>query len=205
MSKKRPPQLPKPAQGSQPAHESAPGNAPSDLDRRERSQQLGREGARLLAGRRAGEAVPLLAEACELDPQNAAAAINLGGAYILQGRHSQAVPVLEAAARLEPDNAMVWTNLAAAYLGKPPLATREQEDRAIAAFGHALTLNPAAPHVHYNLGLIYLGRNDPEMAANYFERALQTDPGDRDAERYLQRIRHGESFDGAPYNGGPQG
>ena len=29
---------------------------------------------------------------------------------------------------------MVWTNLAAAYLGKLPFATREQQDRAIAAF-----------------------------------------------------------------------
>jgi Flp pilus assembly protein TadD len=190
VSKKRSPQLPKPDKGSR--------TTPDDVSRRERSQQLASEGARLLAARRPGEALPLLAEAFDLDPQNAAAAINLGGAYILQGRHAQAVPVLEVASRLEPDNAMVWSNLAAAYLGKLPLATRDQEDRAITAYEHALALNPAAPHVHYNLGLIYLGRNDLEIAASHFYSALQTDPGDVDAERYLVRIRRGELDESGP-------
>jgi tetratricopeptide (TPR) repeat protein len=161
------------------------------------------EGTRLLAARRPGEALTLLAEAWELAPDNVAAAINLGGAYILQGKHAQAVPVLEAAVRLEPDNPMVWVNLAAAYLGKLPFATAERQERAIQAFERALALDPAAPNVHYNLGLIYLERSvgdqlepvsdragqDAERAAFHFTAALETDPNDRDARHYLDTIR----------------
>ena len=140
----------------------------------------------------------LLIRARELEPDNAAAAINLGGAYILQGKHKAAVPLLQAAARLEPDNAMVWTNLAAAYLGRLPFATAEMQDRAIAAFKTALRLDPAAPHVNYDLALIYLERQDIEQAALHFYAALENDPNDRDAEMWLGRIRRGEATKGAP-------
>lgn len=182
MSKKRAPQLPKP-----PATDESPAG-----DARQRVRRLVEEGARLLAAKRPGEAVVVLSRAWEMDGQNVAAALNLGGAYILQGRHDRAVPVLEAASRLEPDNPMVWTNLAAAYLGKLPFATVEHQDRAIAAYERALALDPRAPHVHYNLGLIYLERNDSLRAAAHFYGALETDPDDRDARRYLEMIRRGE-------------
>ncbi|MGC8779514.1 MAG: tetratricopeptide repeat protein [Anaerolineae bacterium] len=183
MGKPRKPQLPKPLPTADrdPEEDAAA--------RAERVRHLVGEGARLLAARRPGEAIPKLEEALSLDPNNVSAAINLGGAYILQGKHQRAVPTLEAASRLEPDNAMVWSNLAAAYLGKLPLSTPEQQERAIAAYERALTIDPRAPNVHYNLGLIYLERNDAERAAAYFHAALQTDPNDRDAQYWLDRIR----------------
>lgn len=184
MSKQRKPQLPKPPTPSTPAPETASARA-------EHIRRLVSEGARLLAAKRPGEAVVHLAEAWELDPQNTAAAINLGGAYILQGKHARAVPVLEAATRLEPGNAMAWSNLAAAYLGKLPFATRERQNQAIAAYERALTIDPRAPHVHYNLGLIYIERNDLQRAAMHFHAALETDP-DRDAQHWLGEIRRRE-------------
>ncbi len=172
MGKKRTPQLPKyPAQSSR------------------RVQQLVADGARLLAARRPGEAVVKLAEAWDLDPQNVAAAINLGGAYILQGKHDRAIPILESACQLEPDNAMVWSNLAAAYLGKLPLATSDRQQRAIEAYEKALALDALAPHVHYNLGLIYLERDEPLRAESHFYSALESDPNDRDAQYWLDKIR----------------
>jgi predicted Zn-dependent protease len=177
MVKKRAPQLPK---------------QPSVADAEfvsTRVQRLVAEGARLLAAKRPGEAIVKLTEAWDLDPQHVAAAINLGGAYILQGKHDRAIPVLEAASRLEPDNPMVWSNLAAAYLGKLPLATSEGQARAIDAYQRALMLDSRAPHVHYNLGLIYLERNEPLQAASHFQSALESDPSDPDARRWLDRIQ----------------
>jgi Flp pilus assembly protein TadD len=181
MSKRRAPQLPKHA----------------DTDP-ERVRRLVGEGARLLAVKRPADAIVKLTEAWELDSENVAVAINLGGAYILQGRHEQAIPVLETASLLEPDNAMVWSNLAAAYLGKLPLATPERQQRAIDAYERALTLDARAPHVHYNLGLIYLERDDPLRAASHFYGALEADPSDRDARYWLDKIEGGAQAECAP-------
>lgn len=182
MSKQRSAQLPK---TSRPAAEVSA----------QRVQYLVAEGARLLSARRPGEAATLLQEAHKLDPRNVAVALNLGGAYILQNKHAQAVPILEQAAEIEPDNPMVWTNLAAAHLGKLLFATPAQQDRAIVAFERALALDPRAPNVHYNLGLIYLERNDLPRAASHFSGALETDPGDRDARNWLDKIRRAEPID----------
>ncbi len=184
MTKRRVPQLPKPLKGS---------DDPPGAEQAVRVQRLVAEGARLLAAKRAGEAATVLAQAWELDPQNAAAAINLGGALILQDQHARAVPVLEAASRLEPDNPMVWTNLAAAYLGKLPFATSERQERAISAFERALALEPHTPHVSYNLGLIYMARNDFANALRCFDNALAADPNDRDARSWQAKLRRGEA------------
>ena len=40
--------------------------------------------------------------------------------------------------------------------------------------------------------LIYMERQDVEQAALHFYAALETDPNDRDAELWLNRIRSGE-------------
>ena len=189
MSKKRNAQLPRTASDAgRPLRNVADSAQVGPDDRTARVQRLVGEGARLLAAKRPGEAAEVLNEAWELDPQNVAAAINLGGAYILQGRHERAIPTLEAATRLEPDNPMIWTNLAAAYLGKLPFATQERQDQAIAAFERALAVNPRTPQVHYNLGLIFLERDDPARAAACFRDALDTDPTDRDAQHWLDQI-----------------
>jgi tetratricopeptide (TPR) repeat protein len=174
------------------SEEKCPEPARGSVDQAERVRQLVADGARLLGSRRPGEAVTKLTEARRLDPRNVPAAINLGGAYIFQGKFGLAIPVLEAASQLEPDNVMVWTNLAAAYLGKLPLATRERQDRAIEAYECALRLDPHVPHVHYNLGLIYLERKDFQHATAHFYLALESDPNDRDARHYLDRLQRGD-------------
>jgi tetratricopeptide (TPR) repeat protein len=93
---------------------------------------------------------------------------------------------------------MVWSNLAAAYLGKLPLASSEHQQKAIRAYERALALDARAPHVHYNLGLIYLERDDPLRAASHFYSALETDPNDRDARYWLDKIQKGAQADRAP-------
>lgn len=146
------------------------------------------EAAHLLHQHRPGEAATRLEEARLLAPENVTLAINLGGAYIMQGKHRLAVPILEAASRLEPDNAMIWTNLAAAYLGRLEFSTRDVQDKAIGAFEQALQIDPLAPNINYNLGLIYRERNDIERACAHFARAMEVNPEDRDARSWFQRL-----------------
>lgn len=114
--------------------------------------------------------------------------INLGGAYVMAGRHKEAIPLLETARDAEPHNAMIQINLGAAYLGNPLLSTHEEQMQAIAAFEKALELNPTAPNVHYNLGLIFVDRNDSDLAIAAFQRAIQVNPLDRDARLWLRRL-----------------
>jgi len=193
MSKQRKPQLPKvPASQAAAPHAASGDPEVEQMRRTEQVRRLVADGARLLAAKRPVEAVPKLEEALNLDPENVSAAINLGGAFILQGKHDRAVPALETASHLEPDNAMIWSNLAAAYLGKLPFSDRDRQDRAIVAYERALMADSRTPNVHYNLGLIYLERADTLRAATHFLSAVETDPDDRDAQLWLDRIRRGE-------------
>ncbi len=158
---------------------------------RARARRLLNEGAALLRGRRPAEAANRLERSRQLDPAIIEAAINLGGAYVMQGRHVEAVSVLEEASHVEPANVMIWINLAAAYLGTLESSGEEDQRKAIAAFERALTIDPNAPSVNYNLGLIYRQRGETEKAAAHFWRALDVDPSDNDARIRLNQLdRH---------------
>lgn len=147
------------------------------------------EGAQLLARREGKKAAEVLEKAYYLAPEDVDVKINLGGAYILQHRFSDAIAILEEAAKTAPRNPMVWTNLAAAYLGHLEHSGKEQQDAAIEAFKRALALDPKAPHVDYNLGLIYLQRGDLPTALAHFQRALEVNPADKDADYYIRKIQ----------------
>lgn len=177
---------PQDEQGPGPPRNTDPG---SDRVWHELGRRLLNRGARLLEEGQAREAISCLERANELSSDNAAVLINLGGAYVMAGRHRDAVPVLEEALGIEPDNAMIWINLGAAYLGNPVIATGEQQIRAIKAFEKALELNPAAPNVHYNLGLIFVDRGETELAVAAFRQALQSNPFDSDARHWLRKLR----------------
>lgn len=153
-----------------------------------RFEALFSRGTELLQNGEAAEAIVLLEQAHKLDPDNPDAAMNLSGAYILNGRFKAAVPLLEKLSKNDPENEMIWTNLGAAYLGNPVLAKDEQQLKAIGAFERALEINPIAPNVAYNLGLIYRDRQDSENAVYWFKRALLANPNDRDAEKILRRL-----------------
>ncbi|MFZ0545557.1 MAG: tetratricopeptide repeat protein [Candidatus Promineifilaceae bacterium] len=151
-------------------------------------EQLFENGTRLLHQGQAQEALPLLKKAYDLQPEHADVAINLSGAYIMTKQFRKAVPILEALSEQEPDNAMVWTNLGAAYLGNPVLAQDEHHAKAIAAFEQALAVNPIAPHVAYNLGLIYRDRKELETAIYWFQQAIRANPADQDARSLLAKL-----------------
>jgi len=170
--------------------DSRRGNVTGNADRgtRRRAHRLLNEGAKLLREQRAVEAAHRLELAHRLDAASVEVAINLGGAYVMQGRFADAVTILEEASRAEPDNPMVWINLAAAYLGHLEISSPEGQEKAIAAFEQALALDPKAPSVNYNLGLVYKQRGEIEKAAAHFWRALDVDPADDDARIRLRQI-----------------
>jgi len=179
-----------------PADEIAARRAQIEAQQRAAQERQGRdlliEGTRLLNSGDVAEATRRLEEALRLVPDNPDAAINLGGAYILQRRHNRAVQILEEASQRHPEHVMVWINLAASYLGTLEISGPRQQERAIDAFQRALALDGRAPHVHYNLALIYHDRGDLDQARRYFQLALETNPRDGDAQRWLQRLDQAE-------------
>lgn len=160
----------------------------TNLDQPEEFQRALSEGAWLLRQNRPQEAMERLLPLYEMAPTNPDVAINLGGAYILQGKWNKAERVLSRAAQLHPDNVMIWINLGAAHLGRLELSGPQQQERAIRAYERALALDPQAPNVHYHLGLIYKDRGDLEQATIAFTGALNVDPSDADARHWLAWI-----------------
>lgn len=147
-----------------------------------------RQAAILLSGGNGNDAIPLLERCLALHPDDVNVLLNLGGAYILAGRHRQAVPLLERAAELAPDDPGVWSNLAAAYLGRLLTSTRDRQEKALAAYRRVIELDAAYPNVHYNMGLIYVDRRDWDAAYEAFTRAIETNPHDEDAHAMRRRV-----------------
>lgn len=154
----------------------------------ERARRLLNRGARLLELGKARKAIPVLEEAYDLDSESVPILISLGGAYVVSDQHQRAIPLLEKAKAAEPQNAMAWINLGAAYLGNPILATGSQQLQAIAAFEKALEIDPTAPSVHYNLGLVFVDRGDTDLALAAFRQAARVNPHDRDAQIWIGRL-----------------
>jgi len=144
--------------------------------------------ARLLRANRPGEAVEVLEPLHTQHPHDPDIAINLGGALIMQRKWDRAVRVLLPAARQHMKNAMLWTNLAAAYLGSLETAGPKQQKQAINAYEQALRADPKAPNVHYHLGLIYKEQGNLTQASALFQRALEINPNDKDAQHWLDRL-----------------
>jgi tetratricopeptide (TPR) repeat protein len=147
-----------------------------------------RQAAHLLSSGNAKNAIPLLERCYELHPDDINVLTNLGGAYILAGKHADAVPLLEKAAERAPDNPNVWTNLAAAYLGKLVTSTRARQDDALSAYRRVIEIDAAYPNAHYNMGLIYVDRRDWRAAYDAFSNAIEANPHDQDARRMLRRV-----------------
>lgn len=152
-------------------------------------EALFKQGSGLLHQGKVNDAVAALQEAHALDPTHFDAALNLSGAYILTKKFKQSVKLLEQLCEQSPNNVMVWTNLGAAYLGNPILARDEEQLQAIAAFKQALAIDPAAPNVAYNIGLIYRDRREFDLAISWFERAVRANPNDKDARNLIKKLR----------------
>lgn len=161
---------------------------PGEYERSAEFLRVLNESARLLGQGRPGEAVERLLPLHEAAPANPDVAINLGGAYILQRKWNRAVKVLRRAVAVNAHNAMLWTNLGAAELGALETSGPKQQATAIEAYHKALAADANAPNVHYHLGLIYAFRGELIRASAFFQRAVEINPADRDAHRWIERL-----------------
>jgi tetratricopeptide (TPR) repeat protein len=119
----------------------------------------------------------LAQHALDLDPQNAGAWNNLGLALFRQGRYEEAQSAFEKASSIQPDNALYWNNLAGVLREQDRLADAEE-----ILIDQSLRLNPVLPVAHFNLGLVYLRADRPDLALSHLELALRLAPANQAPE-----------------------
>ena len=132
------------------------------------------------------EAERHLRRARELHPRHIRILQNLGESLRRTGRHEEALDLYRSAVEIEPDYAP-----AHGAMGVILLAMR-RHDEAIDAMQRAVTLapdSPQAPGLHASLGKAARETGRIEMAARYYERALQSDPRYTDALLGLALVR----------------
>jgi Flp pilus assembly protein TadD len=127
-------------------------------------------GVSLSALGRHDEAIACLRKALEIDPDFAAAHINLGATLKDKGDLEGAIAEFRAAIRLRPDYADAHINLGAALKDKGDL------DGAIAEFRMALRLQPDEATAHNNLGAALCKKGDLDGAIPEWRAAVRLQP-----------------------------
>ena len=114
-------------------------------------------------------------KAIELDPDDAAAHLNLGFAYSIKGELENAINNYNKAIGLAPEDASAYNNRGIAYAGKMDF------EAAIADFNKAIDLAPEDASAYNNRGNAYRSKGDFEAAIADFNKAIDLAPEDASA------------------------
>jgi tetratricopeptide (TPR) repeat protein len=129
------------------------------------------KGLSLLHLGRLEEAAACLRKAVEINPDAAAAHINLGNALRAKGDLDGAIAECRTAVRLQPDFAAAYSDLGTALQAKGDL------DGAIGEFRTTLRLQPDDAIAHTNLGNALRARGDLEGTIAEYRTAVRLQPG----------------------------
>lgn len=130
------------------------------------------EGDMFYEDQRWNEAGTAYEHALALNPEGSAQAwYRLGNVREEQGRDAEALDCFEKAVALEPGHARAWNNLGGARqrLGRPA---------AIDAYQRSIAADPDLVQPRVNLGRLYSGRGEHDLAADCFRRGLERHPDD---------------------------
>ncbi len=128
----------------------------------------------------------LLAAGCK--PSGPGALLK-GEQLIRQGEHDRAVEMLQLATQQLSTNAQAWNHLGLAYHGN------NQAELAFRAYRHALSVDHKLAAPRYNLGCLYLEKNNPEAAIDQLTSYTLLEPRSLNgwlklAAAYLQSGNH---------------
>jgi len=115
-------------------------------------------------------------------PENPAAQISLGLAFVQKGNPNQALLHFEKAAQLAPNSAEALANLGMVQIQVNRL------DQAKSNFRRVLELNPNLPAIHFCLAQILEREHDIPGARRHFAEALRLNASDQDAKKNLERL-----------------
>jgi tetratricopeptide (TPR) repeat protein len=136
----------------------------------ESAPALVKQGQDLIGGRRFNEAIDVLRKAIQLQPNLAAAHVQLAIALMGVGQRDEAMAETIRAIELDPNDAR-------AYVAQGNInSSMRRYDEAIAAYKQAVNLDPNYLNAYMNLGLFYGTTNRFPESAEAFQQALRLDP-----------------------------
>src|SRR5439155_20423807 len=138
-------------------------------------------GVELMAAGNFEDAIPVYRELSRAVPDNPGLLLNLGMALQLAGHSRQAIAPLERALKLDASTLPAWLFLGAAYLGVAEPA------KAVPPLKKYVSLQPADPSGHQELGDALLDTGALRDAEQEFLKLSQMDPSNRRAWYGLNR------------------
>lgn len=121
------------------------------------------------------EAVKILLEAIDLNPQYADLYNNLGSLYDIKGERDKAEEYLQRAIEINPRFGKAYCNRGVLYAGEGRWVEAEADYRT------ALQFSPDAPKTHYNLGVALFNLNRLVEARAEFDKTYTLAPDDGEA------------------------
>jgi tetratricopeptide (TPR) repeat protein len=119
----------------------------------------------------AAQGLALAQRALQLDPSQDNAHNQRGLALFHLKQYAEAEIAFARAGEINPQNALYWSNLAGALREENRL---DEAERVL--LDEALRLNPSLGMAHFNLGLVYLKADRPDLASPALSRALELLP-----------------------------
>ncbi len=130
------------------------------------------------------QAESLLQKAIELDPANAEAFYNLGKLYTSKKEYAKAIQSYDKAIDLDPSSPDAFFNLGFLYYG------RKDYPKAEALFLKVTELQPTyLDEAYFNLAVVQNLQGKKEESIGNLERALEVNPNNDRAKKYLLRLR----------------
>jgi len=138
----------------------------------------------LMAQGKKKESIEILERVSNLQTESAVAKLRLGVGLLMEGEQSDAVANLESAIEMDPGLKQADVLLVLNYLRKKEYELAQQAaqdfiDR------HPDNHNPVA---HNLLGLVYMGKGQPEQAKTEFKKVIEIAPGDPAASHNLATL-----------------
>jgi O-antigen ligase/Flp pilus assembly protein TadD len=126
-----------------------------------------------------------------INPDDSKVRRNVASIYIRQQKLDKALAELNIAAELDPEDAAIHYNIGAVKM------RNGQYQEAAVAFERAVQLSPQWAPGHKNLGVIYVKFLDrKEEGLDHLKKALELNPGMKDADRIREMIRLTETLNG---------
>lgn len=135
-------------------------------------------------------AIELQQKLLRKDSDNIGHKTMLGKMLVSAGRYAEAVTLLEDTSKIDPANFLAHYNLGVAY-GKRAM---QDMDSSILHWRRARELAPDDAVVCRNLGIALFSRGLLPEAAGAFKAALDLDPGDTVAARFIRFAENADNF-----------